>query len=984
MDFSHPDFRPLREVDLPAIRAFAREFEHEPSGARLLHLETTDTENCFALAFPTPPDADHGVPHILEHAVLAGSERFPVREPFFEMIKSSPAGFINAMTSESWTIYPICTTLEGDFFNLAEVYADAVFSPMLTRETFEREGHHLKLERPGDLDSPLQRSGIVYNEMKGAFSSPEALLYRSSRRLFPGGTLGFESGGDPAAIPQLSWEVLREFHARFYAPGNCLLVLYGDIPLEKQLDYWGRKLSGLGRAPSLAARASFDQWDAPRREEEPYAVEPDSDTSERTLLSLRWRCGDALDPFTEMSWEVLERLLAGHDAAPLKKALIDSKLGADVETISAQSFESEQMFHIALKGSERERAAEFEAFTLETLRQIADAGFSPEEIETALRRVAYSTLEVSSLFPLRLAMNMARLSSSGGEPLDATHGREVLEAVRQRASEDADFFPRLIREGLLENSHRLLMTLYPDPEHGARLEEREREELARLKSTLSEDELRRIDENAQKLEESQGQPNPPEALATLPRLKKSDLPDAPREAATQVLEVAGFPVVRSDVFSNGVVYVQAGVDVRDLPPHLWKYLPRFTDAFEKMGAAGQSWEQIAARRAAVTGRLGAHPTAYLHAQSRAPIVDLRFHLKTLDSDVDAALDLFADLAFELEAGDRERLHDVQTQGVAQLRSDLVLNALGAALNCGSRGQSPIGWLPYLWESPLTYRWMRHMTEDFEAHAGKLIQGIEEVREWMRDRSRWTWSFTGSDEAFERFQGRLASWSTRANGRPLSEASPSQGEEAWDGGGAAPALIGLAAPVEVQFCARVLPAPAEEVAPLFDLGMSLLSYDYLLPEIRFKGNAYGGGGFLNRSGGTTAFYSFRDPLLNETLEVFDGCAAWVEAQNWTDDDLERALLGNVRGAVPSIRPAEATGSALDRLRRGQSASMRADEYRRKLSATPGEVKSVLLDYLSDAMPRGTAAVAASRSALERANESRAEAGQAPFTIEEMLP
>ncbi len=976
----HPDFQFLREVELPQLRAHAREFEHAPSGLRLLHLETRDPENCFALAFATPPDADNGVPHILEHAVLAGSERFPVREPFFEMIKSSPAGFINAMTSNLWTVYPICTTLESDFWNLAEVYADAVFHPLLSRETFEREGHHLELAEPGDLDSDLIRSGIVYNEMKGAFSSPESLLHRSGRHLFPGGALGFESGGDPEAIPQLSWEKLRDFHASFYAPGNCLMVLYGDIALDKQLAFWGEKLRGLPKRPSLAVRPRVEPFTEPRFEEEPYSIEPGGDASNATFLSLRWKCGDALDPTENQSWEVLQQLLGGHDGAPLKKALIASKLGTDVFRIGAEAYESEQGFHVALKGSERARAREFEEFTLRTLGEIADAGFSSEQIETALRQVAYNALEVHPLFPLHLAMDMARHATTGGEPLDATRGREVLELVGQRAREAPEFFSLLIRERLLHNPHRLLMAFYPDPQQGERLKESEREELANLRTTFSTQELKAIDARAQELEAAQGVPNSPEALATLPRLAKRDLPDAPREIPTSVQSIGAMTVLKNDVFSNGVVYLQAAADVSDLPPHLWKFLPRYTDAFSKLGAAGQGWEQIASRRAATTGGLSCHAHAFLRADDGAPFADLRFSLKTLDGDVEGALDLWSDLLFGLEPNDRDRLHEVQTQGVASLRNRLVSNALGAALASASLSQSPVGWLQYLWDSPLTFAWMN----DFQGHANELSEGIEEVRDFLKNRARWTWSFTGSDDAFGRVEARLNEWSARLGDKPLGEARLVRGQSQWDGGRELPSLLGLAAPLDVQFCARAFPAPPQEVAPLVDLGLSLLNFDYFLPGIRFKGNAYGGGERLNMANGTLSFFSYRDPHLNQTLHTFDGARSWAASQRWTNDDLERALLGNVRDAVPAIRPAQSTGDALSRLRRGETAELRAARYRNKMNASADEVQSALLSYLNDVTPHGSTAVAASRVALERANKERAEAGEAPLHIEEMLP
>ncbi|RYX80470.1 hypothetical protein EON83_28500 [bacterium] len=978
------DFKLLRDIELPSIRAHAREFEHVPSGARLLHLETDDPENCFALAFSTPPDADHGVPHILEHAVLAGSERFPVREPFFEMVKSSPAGFINAMTSDLWTVYPICTTLEGDFWNLAEVYSDAVFKPLLTLDTFEREGHHLKMETAGDITSNLERSGIVYNEMKGAFSSPESLVYRSGRNLFPGGALGFESGGDPEAIPQLTWEKLREFHSRFYAPGNCLMVIYGNIELEKQLDFWGKKLEGIERRPSLAARPIVHSFDAPRFIEEPYAIEPDGDATNATFLSLRWRCGDALDPLQMMSFEVLQRLLAGHDGAPLKKALIASKLGADVFAINAEENESEQTFHVALKGSERERAKEFEALTLRVLEDVANTGFSSEEIETALRQIAYANLEIHSLYPLHLAMDMARYATAGGEPLNATRGREVLEEVGRLVREDADYFSNLIRTHLIDNTHRLLMVIYPDPEHGERLKQREREGLAAIKATLSDDELRAIDERAQALEESQSVPNSPEALASLPLLARRDLPQAPLEIPTSIESVAGMTVLKNDVFSNGVVYLHAAVDVRDLPPHLWKYLPRFCDAWNKLGAAGQGWEQIAARRAASTGGISAHPTAALHAQTGAPLADMRFSLKTLDGDLDAALDVFGDLLFALEPGDRTRLHEVQTQAVAGYRNRLISDALGVARTAASRSHSPIGWLHYLWNSPLTFAWMSELTDNFTTYADELIAGIEEVRDFLRNRARWTWSFTGSDAAFARIQSRLGEWGPRLSDQLVSDIAPVRGDGKWDGANDLPTLLGLAAPLDVQFCARAFPAPQNGLEPVIDLGLSLLHFDYFLPEIRFKGNAYGGGQNLNTSHGILSFYSYRDPHLTETLRVFDGAKTWAASQKWTDADLERALLGNVKDAVPAIRPAQATGEALTRYRRGETADVRAAKYRHKLEATPDKVQDALLSYLEEVFPQGTTAVAASRVALENSNAERQTAGEAPLEIEEMLP
>ena len=980
-----PDFQLTREVELPQIRARALEFKHLPTGLRLMHLATDDPENCFALAFATPPAASNGVPHILEHAVLAGSEKFPVREPFFELIKSSPAGFINAMTSDVWTIYPIATTLAPDFWNLAEVYADAVFHPQLTRDTFEREGHHLELAETGNVESPLVRSGIVYNEMKGAYSNTEMVIgWRLKNKLFPGGALGVDSGGDPQQIPSLSWEGLRDFYRQFYAAGNCFLLVYGDIPTEEHLAFWSEKLRGAPQMPSLAARPTFEKWDAPHRIEESFGIEPGADDAAQTFLSLRWRCGDGLDKFQETAWDVLSRLLSGHDGAPLKKALVASKLGADVMAAGVEGVESELTFHIALKGSERERADEFESFVMRTLESIADAGFGAEEIGTALRQAAYETLEVPSLFPLHLAMDAARYAACGADPLDATRSREMLEKVRALSASDETFFSRMIRQGLIENPHRLLTVFAPDETHAAREEARERDELAAIKATLDEAQLRQIDARAQELEAAQNEPNSPAALATLPRLAKGDLPDAPREIPTGVIQSSDFTILRNDVFSNGVVYLRAAIDVRDLPPHLWKWVPCWAVAFEKMGAQGENWATTAARHAKYTGSLGVGPRAVLNARSGVPMVDIELGLKTLDGDIGGALDLVGDLLWKLDATDRERLLEIATQSVAGLRDDLVNNAISSVQIASARDVSPIGWLAHLWHSPLTLRWARELTSNFTAQSDEIIEGINSVRDFLLQRARWTWSFTGGDAPFSAFENRLNEWSTRMDGAPLRGAiEPTPGASAWDGAEALPTLLGLAAPLDVQFCAQSFAAPADEMKPLVDLGLALMRFDYFLPEIRLKGNAYGGGCNLRGESGVTTFFSYRDPRLSETLNVFAGALEWAKKQKWTDDDLERALLGNVGDAVPAIRPAASTATALHRYRRGETAEMRAQRYAAKLGARAAEVQTTLVEYLESAMPGSSIAVAASRLALEKANATRAEAGAAALEIREMV-
>jgi Zn-dependent M16 (insulinase) family peptidase len=554
---------------LPSLRATAIRASHSKSGAQFLHVLADDTENCFSITFPTPPPDDTGIPHIMEHSVLAGSRKFPVREPFFEMVKNSMATFINAMTSQAYTVYPICSNVKKDFFNLAEVYCDAVFHPELKQDTLRREGHHLTLEDNNNLDSPLKVTGIVYNEMKGAYSTPESLVYElAGRGLFPDTPLGRDSGGDPDRIPDLTYEQFRQFHKTFYHPSNALIFTYGDIPTEEHLKFLApvldefsvkevkrvEELNGKSGSASVPLASASHQpinpsihhpnaiprqprWDKPRRLTHEYPIGKTEDDKARTFLVISWLVGDSLDPDLTTSWEVLDKILLGNEAAPLKKALIDSKLGADVFFAGAGGSAYELTFHVGLKGSEVDRADAFETLVLGTLEKLAAVPFEKSRVEAAFQQLAYEHLEVTTLFPMRVLSATNATWPYGGDPLTYLRGAELLEACRARYAKDPQLFNRLITDGLLKNPHRLFVILRPDREAQAKADAAFAAKMAEKKKTFSKDEIARIAKEAAELEAAQGKPNPPELLAKLPQLKVADLPAKPRHIPTKSYHV---------------------------------------------------------------------------------------------------------------------------------------------------------------------------------------------------------------------------------------------------------------------------------------------------------------------------------------------------------------------------------------------------------------------------------------------------------------
>jgi Zn-dependent M16 (insulinase) family peptidase len=967
-------------VPLPELRATAIRATHRKSGARILHLFTpSDNENCFAVTFPTPPPDDTGIPHILEHAVLGGSRKFPVRDPFFEMVKMSMATFINAMTSQTYTVYPVSSNVKKDFFNLAEVYLDAVFHPLLTDDIFRREGHHLTLENNADLSSPLKVSGIVYSEMKGASSTPERLMGELAEcGLFPDTPLGKNSGGDPEQIPALTYEQFLHFHSELYHPSNGLFFIYGDIPTAEHLRFLAPVLNEFERRDVRVATPRQPRWTEPRCIEKNYPVGTNEDLAARAFFTLNWIVGDMLEPATVTDWKVLSTLLLGNEAAPLKKALIDSKLGADVFFSGAWSSAYEEEFHVGLKGSEAERADAFERVVLATLERLAVETFASDRIEAAFQQLAYETLEVKPNFPLFMLFAVDDSWPFNGDPLTFLRAKELLDACHARYASNPQMFNHLIRDGLLKNPHRLRVVLRPDREAQASADAAFAARMAEKRALFSNEQIVAIAKSAAALAAAQGVSNSPELLATLPQLKTSDLPAKPRHIPTQVGEVAGMTVLRNDVFSNGINYLEIDMDLAGLPVELYSWIPQFNEVLAKMGIVGQDFARIAERRAACTGGLWSRANACCHAVNPSEnLRRYRFGFKTLDGQTENALELLGDLIFTVDPRDHGRLRDVMTQTRASYRTTLVNNGVGTARLQAVRGLSPAAAMEHLFVSPDALRFIEGLTGKFDLHADEIMQNVERIRDFLVSHASWTVSFTGSDTAFRTLTRTLESWALRRCHKPISDAVPPFQPYSI------PPREGLAGPMKIAHCVKAMPAPhlTHPDMPLFKLGAYLAQFDYMLPEIRFKGNAYGANASYDDALGVFQLYSFRDPNIVETLSVFDGLRKYVAAQKWSQIDIDRAIIGSAKEVEAPIRPADATVKGLMRHIRGDSNERRETRYVATLRATSDSVKETMLRVLDANEPRSAVCVVSSREKLDEANRHL---GDRQLTVSDILP
>jgi len=962
-----------------ALRAVAYQIQHEQSGAQLIHLHADDAENMFSISFPTPPPDDTGLPHILEHAVLSGSRKFPVRDPFFEMLKMSMATFLNAMTGSDCTYYPVASNVKQDLFNLAEVYFDAVFHPLLAEETFKREGHHLAPVAKDQPTGDLTVSGIVYNEMKGAFSNPESRLIRcAGHGLFPDTIYGRESGGDPEHIPDLTYADFKRFHETFYHPSNARFFLYGDVPTEDHLAFLEERLSAFDRQPVETDIARQPRWSEPRSMEDSYPVGQDERDEEKTYVLLNWLVGDGADPQDVASLYALSRILLGNEAAPLRKAIIESKLGQDLVFSGYSSEGLESVFRVGLKGTERDRVEPFTELVIQTLTSLAEGTIEQERVQAAFQQAAYHYLEIMSAFPLHMMDRVLSAWVYGADPLTFLRMPEHLAACRQRYEDDPQFFNKLIRERLLDNPHRLTAVLTPDREWQGRTDAAFAERMKGIRAPLADDDLKRIADEADALDREAGTPNPPEALAKLPQLSVADLPPKPKHIPTTVEQLPGdVQFLQNDVFANGVNYLHLDFGLRGLPAELWTYLPYYADSVRKLGAAGMDYEQIAQRVAASTGGIGCQTHLSGHASDPARTVrSVRLSLKSLDEQIEPALAVLHDLLFGLDPKDRPRLRDVLAQALAHYQTDLVHNGSWTAGLHAARGLDPEGHLSDLVYGLPQLAQAGRLNEQFEDLADGLMAKIEAVRDFLLVRGRLTVSFTGSDEARGTVCAALSDWIGSLRDEPVDDApiefTPFE----------TPPREGLAGPIQVAHCAQVLPAyhQSHPDAPLLTLGAHLVGFEHMLNEIRLKGGAYGAWCRYSGLTGRLSLGSYRDPHVTKTLEIFAHAADYVREAGWTQTDMDRAIIATAKNDEKPIRPAEATSLALHRHLMGLTPELREQRRERILTASAADVTRVTRELFETNLCKGAICVVASREKLEEANQQMP---ASPLAIEDIL-
>ncbi len=954
------------------LRAVAIELLHLRSGARLLHLYTDDPRNLFSISPLTPASDDTGLPHILEHSVMRGSSNYPVKGGFNEIMKMSLATYdsTNAMNYVDHAFYYTSNNVKKDLFNLAEIHFDSVFHPLLTEETFKREGHHLE---PADPDQPtedLKINGIVYNEVKIGLSDPGYCLYSTvNGNLLPDTCYACNSGGNSLVMPDLTYKQLKTYHQIHYHPRNSYFFFYGNIPTSDYLLFLADKLLAIPKTetngflhPLRPAITHQPKWESPRIVKNTYPIGPDEPLTEKTYLMLSWLIGNTTNPEDTVLCRILNLILFGNEGAPFRKAIIDSKLGTDIRYNILDGLTGpNRTFSVGLVGSEADRVETFTELVINTLTQIADAKIDREKVETAFQQITYDYQEVTPNFPFQMMTRVVNTWIYEKEPTLFLKMGKHLSAIRQRWEKNPGIFNELIRERFLDNPHQLTTILSPDPDMQARIDANVDERLKAIRSQLSDDQMRQVAADAAELEHISGQPNSPEDLAKLPQLHISDLPEEPLHIPTTVETVSGRPLLRNNIFSNGVNYLVLNFDLQGLPQHLWQYLPRYTDAIGKLGAGKMNYEQMAQRRAAATGGIGCSPNFTTHALDPCrPVWDMQFRLKALDRKIEAALRVLHDLIFAVNPRDKDRLYDVLNQAVASKHD---YYGASVANRRAARGLSQRGFLTDIVYGLPRLRTSEMSLNRFDESYEELTGYIEQIRDFLLVQGRVTASFTGSDAAFEVFQGQFAGWIGDMRDEPIIPAPI--GFKSFG----TPPREGLAAPIPIAHCTQMMPAPhyAHPDSGLLTIGSHILENDYMLPEIRLKGNAYGFCFSYNPFESMLHQGSERDPHVARTLDVFARTIDYVKQTEWIQADIDRAIIAKSSDYLKTIRPSQASTDAIWHYIKGQTHEVVEEKYAQLRRATPKEVKRALLETLEKNRDKVSICVIASREKLEAENK-----------------
>ena len=941
-------FTLISKTKLPEQNGVGLRFRHDATDMDIYQVANDDPENFFSFIFKTPPKNNSGTPHVIEHSVLSGSRKYRTKDPFLSLMKGSANTFLNAMTYPDKTVYPAASPIKKDYFNLLSVYADAVFFPLLRKETFKQEGIRLSMDPKGNLSY----DGIVFNEMKGAYSDHDSIVAEhSTRSLFPDTAYGYDSGGDPQEIINLTYEEFKGFHAEFYHPTNCRLFLYGDIPIEEQLqflqvnflkDFTAVKLTHDVQEPKPWKKPVYHEFTTPLNAGEP--------AKGKSTITINWVACSIKDPLDVLTLELLTEALLGNPGAPLYKAIIESGLGSDISSISGMDSDfKDVVFSLGIRGTDPDKRDAFEHRMRKELTHLVQQGIPKEIIRQAVKRIEFQQREIRGGIPtgLRVMSRMVRGWLHGLAPEDTLLFEPVMKRLKTLITGSVDrrgFLENWIDEHLLKNPHRSVVVVRPDTKHASKVEEKLAKHLSVLQKKLTKKELRVIGEEQKQFLTFQQRKDKSEDLEKIPLLTREDLPLQISRLHVNTCSVNTITCYEQKIFTHGIVYIDLAFDLGDVDSQLLDLMPLFSRLIYMTGIPGFSYDLVSRMLAEKTGGFSSR----LEVSSNPLQRHLVFRVKMLQEDVHEALDLIRKVLLTSELWDVKRIRDIILEQRSDFSTSIIPSGSAYAVLRAASKISNAAMQDDRWKGLGQWDLLNSIDETDDQILLDIASQLGKIRDMVLVRNRLVINLTCDEEAIA---------CVRREVRLMTDELP-LGDRVNSNDNREPLLpdvdavqIGETFLIPSQVAYTALVCNADPFGTSEQTAQSILTHilktNQFWEAIRVLGGAYGVSASIDLLEGTCQFTSYRDPRIVDTFADYQNALESISSGTLADELVELSVISLVGKDVRPMTPGEKSYIGFKRMLYGISDDIRERRREQLLSATRADViraAQLLLQYL----------------------------------------
>ena len=892
----------VEKREIKELNSLSYILRHKKTGARVVLLSNDDENKVFYIGFRTPPVDSTGAAHIVEHTVLCGSEKFPVKDPFIELAKGSLNTFLNAMTFPDKTIYPVSSCNDKDFQNLMHVYLDAVFYPNIYKEDkiFKQEGWHYEMESPED---ELKINGVVYNEMKGAFSSADSILERElMNSLYPDTSYCYESGGDPDVIPELTYEEFLNFHSRYYHPSNSYIYLYGNMDMAEKLEFIDKEyLSSFDRQPVDSVIAMQKPFESMKQLQKVYSISEGESLENNTYLSISKVVGDCLDRELYVAFKVLDGVLCSSPGAPLKKALIEKGIGTEVYSIYDEGVR-QPYFTVVAKNADLDQKQLFLDTYEETLQTLVKEGINKKSLYAALNAFEFKHREADfGAYQKGLMYGIQLLDSwlhDDAKPFIHLEANDTFAALKEKV--ESHYFEDLIETYLLNNDHGVVFVMTPEKGLTAKREKQLADRLSAYKATLRKEEIDAIVAETKALKAYQEEPDSPEALATIPRLTREDMKKEADHLNNEVTMVEGVKVLRHDLFTNDIAYLRMIFNTHQIPEKYFPYLGILEGVFGLLNTKNYSYQDLFDEINIKTGGIGGGIQLYNNEKENRNIVTFEIRAKALYSDLKNAFDLVKEIIVNTIWKDEKRIKELLEELKSEMQSDMLAAGHSLASSRALSYFSELGCVNELLKGISQYRLMEEILADYDKNKDELISILEELSQLLFRPENLMIDVTALYDELDQlpkqikeFRDSMFSHEILAAQQPYKPVPVKKNE-------------GFLTSSQVQYVCRAGNYKEKGLPYTGALRVLkvMMGYDYLWNNVRVKGGAYGCMSSFGRTG-DSYFVSYRDPNLEKTVEVYENAADYIAGYEGSEEEITQFIIGAI-GALDTPKTARTKG------------------------------------------------------------------------------